>query len=468
MTIADTWAVHCSTVTIDNLPVRVRQRTTTLLLDTIVCALVSADVPEGGRTVALAEASGMPIGSAPGTAYVLGRLAGLLDFEDSSPGGCHLGPSIVGSALSVGRSRSVSGAELISAIAVGFDLGVRTSSAMGSYLRTIDGTIVGYADIWGITAPSVMGAAGAAASAGRLSTEAAARALTLAGSCSPVPIGHLWNREMDLPSTKFGDSGWCAHVGSFAAIAATHEVSAPATVLDDLDGLLRIGGGNERDPSLMVRDLGRDWAVTSAILKQRPCCGSIDPAAHLLDRIVRDHGMLPADIDQITVEVGAEATSPRFLNPDPRTLASLQFSIPHIMAVVAAGIPAGSRWFDADVVENSEIAGLRARVEVTTASEGDAYPTTQGPARAPVTVSVRTRDGIVVSDSIHPARTPTRMTDPDDAVRTKAAEQLTATEADILLPLLDKVEKLDDITALLDMIVGCILERAETRSSSRP
>ena len=60
----------------------------------------------------------------------------------------------------------------------------------------------------------------------------------------------------------------------------------------------------------------------------------------LLREFVRELRIDPASIDRIEVKVGSAILVPRFINPEPRTFASLQNNMPHAAAMLLQ-VPVG-------------------------------------------------------------------------------------------------------------------------------
>src|SRR5204863_2418491 len=71
-----------------------------------------------------------------------------------------------------------------------------------------------------------------------------------------------------------------------------------------------------------------------------------------------------AAVERIEVEVGSAILVPRFVNPDPRTFASLQFNLPHSVAMLLLQIPAGPAWLSTELAAQPQVAALRHKVEV--------------------------------------------------------------------------------------------------------
>lgn len=57
------------------------------------------------------------------------------------------------------------------------------------------------------------------------------------------------------------------------------------------------------------------------------------------------------DVSEVVVEVATGATIERFTNTEPEGLVSLQFSIPHALAMLLMKVPAGPQWLSSEFAE---------------------------------------------------------------------------------------------------------------------
>ncbi|MGH7876351.1 MAG: MmgE/PrpD family protein, partial [Candidatus Dormibacteraceae bacterium] len=135
----------CSGLSLADLPAEVLDRVRWLLLDSIGCAF-GGTVSEfgavaqglvdlvGGGAEATVLGSGQQT-SAPGAAAANARLAGALDGDETFPSAgqtSHHAVSAVFAALALCERSAASGAELVSAIAAGYELGARFGIAVGA------------------------------------------------------------------------------------------------------------------------------------------------------------------------------------------------------------------------------------------------------------------------------------------------------------------------------------------------
>lgn len=358
---ADALARHFGALAFEDIPSDVVAEARRMLLDTLGCVVAAAATEIGPVTAAVAAPLGGS-GTPAGAAYTLGRLADAMDFDEGYAG-AHFGCGAVAAALALARGRAVDGRELLAAIVAGYELGARVMDAVGPYYSRREGRAV-FSPVWGIATPVVYAAAGTSARLLRLSPEETLQALALAGSNSPIPVGAVWSSALELPNTKYCDTGWCSVAGVLAALGAAGGSTGLTDLLDRDDGLLRMVSALHPAPDQLLDRLGERWRLREVLYKEWPCCGLIaGPMKNLLE-IRREADIDPRRIERIVAEVGAAVLTPRFVNPDPRTYVSLQFSLQHNLAMLLLDVPPGPQWLSAERARDPLVRSLRAKIEV--------------------------------------------------------------------------------------------------------
>jgi len=367
-------AEHFSRLTLDDVPADVVAEAKRFLLDMIACVAAAAETEIGPLSIELArmlgrgeEASVAGTGerfTAAAAAYANGRLGNSMDFDEAYPSGVHFGCAAFAAALAIAEARNLSGREFLLAVIAGYELGGRVSEAGGAYLKVEDGKVVGLPDVWGISTCVVFAAAGAAATAMRFDAAKMAQTFGVAGASSPVPIGAKWATEVDLPNTKYCDTGWCALAGVFGALSVEAGSTGIPTLMDGERGLFRMAGIAEADTNAVAGELGERWLLREIMYKAWPCCRWIHYALTALEELLRTRSIHPQDIHEIIVETNPCAMSQRFLNPDPRNFVSRQFSFPHAMAMRLLDVPSGALWLSQELCLDPQVRRLRECVRV--------------------------------------------------------------------------------------------------------
>lgn len=363
-----TLARHYSDLTYDDIPADVTQEAKRLLIDTLGSVISSAKTQPGKMVSRLGALFGAGAlqgdDDVLGRAYEIGRLGNLMDFDDSHPTGCHMGCSAIAAALTLARKQRLSGRKLLAAIIVGYELGGQVALAIGPYFKLNNGKVERFLDVWGVATPVVFAAAGAAAHALGLPAALTREAYCLAGSNTPIPVGSRWSAEVDLPNTKYCDSGWCALTGLFSAVSALEGSTGIKSLLDGEHGLIHIVGGGDANSQRFLSRLGERWHTRNVLYKRWPCCRWNQYPLNALDFLMTHFGLSADNVREVVVEFGSRAMSKRFINTQPQTFAALQFSIPHNVAMLLMKVPAGPEWLSAERAETPEVKALRERVKV--------------------------------------------------------------------------------------------------------
>lgn len=358
----------------EDLPAPVVREAKRLLLDTIGCAIGAIGTDSGRITLQYAEALGgnpraTVIGSTKrssvtAAAYANGRLANVLDADDTFPTSTHFGNATVFSALALAEDLDRSGAELLTAIAVGFDVGARIGSWMGPPMQIENGEVIGWNELGGPAATMTWAAVGAAASAAGLTALQANHAFGIAGANSPQPTLRKWAESPFQPMYKYADAGWCAEIGTSAAMLAGLGSTGFLDVLDGPNAFWRWYGSPSHDDVALVGKLGNDWQILNTTYKPWPCCRWIHHPLTAFAGIREQHGLKPDEIERIVVRANPFALTPIFQDQHPEDMLSAEFSHAHAMAVLAYDVPAGPRWYDKTTMADPRITAFRNRVTV--------------------------------------------------------------------------------------------------------
>ncbi|SDR53909.1 2-methylcitrate dehydratase PrpD [Paraburkholderia fungorum] len=346
---------------LEDIPDDVRSETQRMFLDymgCIVAARASEMEPIVAGTVAVLGGA-----SAPGSrAYGYARLGDALDLSEGY-NGAHFGVGPVAAALALAAISRASGAELLTAIAAGYETGARVMDAIGPYFTEIEGKPQ-YAPIWSVSAPVVYAAVATASKLLKLDASSSAEAYAIAGASMPIPTGGVWGRMPNSPNTKFCDVGWCTLAGVMAAVSAAAGSTGLTSLTEDDWGLFRILCAEHAKPKYLSESLGSSWRIRRIVYKDWPCCGlNIGPMKNMLALT----SQLPVALERterIVAEIGLAGLSPNAVNQTPATFAARQFSIPHTMAMLAFGIPPGAQWGSQELSDHPRIAAFRRKIEV--------------------------------------------------------------------------------------------------------
>ncbi|MFN4171161.1 MAG: MmgE/PrpD family protein [Pseudorhodobacter sp.] len=363
-TLAD-FAVATQTAAI---PPEVTARAGALLSDLVGSAVRAAQEAESTPSVlAMLTHMGMD-GPGPCTVFGLNRRYGpaaaallngtfghSLDFDDThSDSSLHPSAPVVPAALAAAEMTGASGADLLAAVVVGFEVCCRLGMALdptAHYAR-------------GFHPTATAGTFGAAAAAGRLfglDAAAMASAFGIAASQASGSLQFLvngaWNKRYQV--------GEAAMKGLIAASLAREGFKGAADAIDGKHGFLP-GYSDASDPARAVAGLGEVWETLRIGVKPYPACRYTHAAVDGLLRFRAEHGWKAHEVEVVTVGlhqngitlVGAPLAEKR----RARSIVDGQFSMP--FAVAAALLRGQFGWDDYDLLGQPATDALSDRVDV--------------------------------------------------------------------------------------------------------
>ena len=301
-----------------------------------------------------------------GAALVNGTAAHGEDYDDTFEGGPVHSGAVVGPAVAAACEREqLGGDRLLVGIVTGAELMCRLSLVAPKATHNA-----------GFHPTAVFGAlasAGGVAAALRLSPEATASALGIAGSMASGIIEYLaegtWTKRMH--------AGWAAQSGIRAALMARGGFVGPRTVFDGRDSIYRAFAPSVK-PNFepLLSDLGSRWVMPSIAFKPYPCGTMVQPFIDCAVKLAAD-GVAPADITEIVCEV-AEGTVPRLWEPlankqRPPTPYAAKFSTPFCMAVGFLDGRVGLAQFSEARIHDAATLALAARIRYQI-NPRDEYP----------------------------------------------------------------------------------------------
>ena len=220
-------------------------------------------------------------------ALVNGATGHALDYDDTNNvGGFHTAAPTVPAALAVAEAEGLSGADLLAAVVIGFDIGCRYGIAMG---------LPHYQKGWHSTSTIGVFAATAAASwLLRLDEERFGYAMGLAASMSAGVQANF------ATMTKPFHAGWAAQSGVVAARLARRGYVANADAFEATAGLVDAAGTGEVDHERLAA-LRDEWLVTRTLFKYHAACHGTHAAIESTRRLMA--GRDAADVRSVTITV---------------------------------------------------------------------------------------------------------------------------------------------------------------------
>jgi 2-methylcitrate dehydratase PrpD len=351
-------AAFTSRLQVTDLPAQTRDLAALVLLDALGCLAVGRSTPDAAQVAAAAAGA---LGAA-GDASTPAQRALELGYGISSSGSMdsyvpakmHVTPSVVGAVLALAADRTVSGADLVTAVAAGLEASVRVADAFDPPSLRAHG--------W--HAPGVIGPLGAAVACSRLlglDRERTRNALGLAGSQSAGTFAAWGTPTVKFHQARGGVSGLLS-----AVLAETGFTSSPDVFCAADGGLLGVYADGGR-PDRITVGLGEDWRMHDLSLRRWPT-PHINVIATILE-LRRRHPEAVASAEHVAVEIPADA-APFSVFDSPTTRFEAMNSIP--LAAATALLAGGFEqehldpdWFLGEQAR----ACLRDRIQVSVSGE---------------------------------------------------------------------------------------------------
>lgn len=369
---SSTLAAFAANLQFGDIPEPVLRRAEDLLLDWFGSALAG----KIGRPVRAIEAFARTMGPAGGAcemlfsrrrtsplfaAMVNGASSHFAEQDDVHNGSVfHPAAVVFPPALAVAQSLGCSGRELLTAVAAGYEVGIRVGEFLGrSHYKVFHTT-------------GTAGTVAAAAATGRLLKLSPQQMLDAFGSAGTQAAG-LWEFLRDAADSKQLHTAKAAADGLMAAYLAADGFTGAKRILEGAQGMAA-GMSSDADPARLTDRLGQRWALAETSFKFHASCRHTHPAADALLQVLRAHGLRPEQVARVNAHVHQGAID--VLGPvvDPQTVHQAKFSMGTVLALIAHFHAAGMKEFDA-YFKDPRIAAFRDKVRMALDEEVDAaYP----------------------------------------------------------------------------------------------
>ena len=406
--------------------------------------LIELSREASARGKATIVGAGEKIGCADAT-MVNSVLANFLDFSDGHFMGGHINDRLVPPALAAAERANASGRDLLTAIALGYEVYIDLANAFFKNVEPVSvklplfvmlGTLAGVvppAKLLGLGEEQITGALGLAAS------------LQIGGAQYVKSGGH----EKDLAA------GHESRRALFSVLAAQKGIFGSQNILEGERGVLNALGAAPDPESL----LGKEYRITECYFKPYPACRYLHASIEAAMNLVREHGIVAADIERAIVTTNKSSAGR--LTYEIRSHVNAIFSHAYKVATVLMdGKPSlPVAW--QEKVSNPAFRDLLSRIEV----RADPKYEKQFEHRSvhqppwPVEVQVHLRDGRrFVAEILSPKgdpdnpMSPTEVKDKFARLATMVVPESQAHEIARLVARLEEVPRVDELMQLL--VVG--------------
>lgn len=365
----------CTSLRDDQLPADVIEMAEDCILDAIGCAVagMSADGAQYVKHVALNQYRDGPASiwfsgeslHATGAAFANATSVSILDIDDGHrrPLG-HPGAAVIPTVLAVGEEVGASGAEILRAIIIGYEVCVR--------IGTAEQRKAYHSGNW-----TSFGAAATAAVLRGLSTEQIMHALAVTTYHGPRLADLTLSKDMG--SNVKESIPWSVVSGMSAVDLAREGFSGCRDALDIEERFI---------PDVIAADLGRDFEIRGTYFKQYSACRWIHCAVEALLQIMTEQNLAPSDIQSVHVETFLQAAALNNL-ADPPTSESVQYSVPYCLGLAATLGEAALMPIKADNLHHPNAVAFAEKVTVVAIDEMCAM----FPEKAPSKVTLESTQG---------------------------------------------------------------------------
>lgn len=346
---------------LDDVPERVKTRAKHLLLDGIGCALVGAQLPWSRTavdTVTGLEGTGGAtiIGwgrttSTPAAVLLNGTFIQGFELDDFHPLAPLHSSSLVVPALLATAERldHVSGADLLRAALVGFEVGPRVGLALhGSEMLSR-----------GWHSGSVFGTLASAATTGALLGLDAAAFEDALGLAATQSAG-LMAAQYEAMCKRM-HHGLASRNGVYAAFLARSGYTGIKRVFEQPYGgfLSTFGEGHAPDASQITSELGTRWETERIVVKPYAAMGGLHAALDALFEIAHERSLRADAIERIDVELSHTVYHHGFWEPSrPLAPTGAQMNIAYVLAVATIDGEALTRQFAPARIERDDVWAL--------------------------------------------------------------------------------------------------------------
>lgn len=293
----------------------------------------------------------------------------------------HPATVVISPALAVAQAIGASGADLLTAVIAGYEVGIRIGEFLGRSHYTIFHTT------------GTAGTVAAAAAVGRLLNLSAAQMLDAFGSAGTQAAG-LWEFLRDAADSKQLHTAHAAGAGLTSAYLARDGFRGAKRILEGRQGMAA-GMSQDADLSRLTDGLGQRWTLAETSFKYHASCRHTHPAADALLAVMRDNNLAAGHIREVVAQVHQGAIDVLGAVDKPETVHQAKFSMGTVLALAALDRRAFVPDFET-ALQRPEVDTFRQRVRMQLDPEVDAaYP-----ARWIGKVEVTTHSGDVLSGRV--------------------------------------------------------------------
>jgi len=309
-------------------------------------------------------------------ALVNGGLSHIVEMDDLHRASVlHPAAPVIPAALAVAEREGRSGLDLLTAVALGYEVAIRIGEAVGrSHYR-----------FWHNTA--TCGVFGSTAAAGWLLGLNREQMVWALGNAGTMAAG-LWEFIADGAMSKHLHAGRAASCGLLAADLARRGFTGARRILEGERGFFAATSSDAR-PELVTQGLApgmADYKITGVSIKPYPSCRHTHPAIDAALALRERHALRPNLIARVWVETYRAALDLTD-NPAPATPYAAKFSLQYCVACALARGRVALDDFEPQALEDEAVRWLMGSVSVRLSEELDGRYPREWPARVRIALA---------------------------------------------------------------------------------
>jgi len=281
----------------------------------------------------------------------------------------HPAAAIIPAVFALAEREKASGADLLLAIAVGYEAAIRVALGVGpSHYR-----------FWHTTA--TCGTFGAAAGAARLLGLDEEQTIAAYGSAG-TQAGGLWEFLTNNAMSKQLHTGKAALNGLLSALLAQRGFTGARKILEGEKGFFK-ATSSDFDGVKCLANLGKEFYFERNSIKYHASCGHTHSAIDAVLQATQGAGLAPADVESVSVSV-YQGSLDLLENIEPTTPYLAKFNLPFCVASALRFGHANLADFTAERIRDPEIMRMIQKIQVQSDPELSAVYPRKWPARVEI------------------------------------------------------------------------------------
>ncbi len=349
--------------------------------------------------------------------------------------------------LAVGERQHSTGQEVITTIALAYELLNKVSGSVGGSLGVVERR--GWAAET-IKAPCIM-----ALMAGRLiglNEEQMANALAFAG-CFTQELGILSSSNEEITMARNLRFPYGAHNGIIGALLAQKGFKGPLNVFEGHHGINEVVAGGEMDLLEKLRQPRKDWTILNTWVKNFAAAGMVQGLIEATLSLVKEHDIKAEDVAAVRIKT-TSVDYRRHCNPETRRYHKTKYTADHssyyTTAIAILDRAVGPEQYSDEKLRDPRVRELIDKIVLEPEPELDKF---QSPGIAEITTKKGKKYKCqVLRPKGHPMN-PMSDGDVEEKFRSLAGKFLGEKQMSEVVTAIYNLESLDDIGNLMKLLV---------------